>query len=367
MNKTFLFLILSLFLVACTLSSEDTFKIGMIDALTGQSADFGVQIANSMRMAVEEINTQGGVNGKILELIEEDGKCDGKEASLAAQKLIDVDKVPVIIAHCSAATLAAAPIGESEKVVIFGLIASNPQISQAGDYVFRYSPTSSDEMILIADKAYTLGYKQVGILYEFNDYPRGAMEAFTKLFEEHGGKILATESYSTDSSDFRTQILKVTSTKPDAVLVLSLTGSKAGLIIKQIRELDYDAPILSQTNVCTKDSIIAGGQAMEGAICTAPKFDPNAPKSKQYLSKYAEKFGEEPSMVAYASSAYDATYMIAEAIKTVGPEPSKIKDYLYTIKDWDGAAGKVSIDSNGDGKMPWTLKIIKNGKIEDYK
>ena len=135
---------LGILLSACSPSDDGTgpIKIGFIGPLTGEASPYGVDTLNGAKLAVDEINEAGGVNGRMIEIIAEDGRCTGTDAASAAQKLVNVDKVVAIVGgQCSGETLAAAPIAESAKVVMISPVSSSPDVTAAGDFIFRDYPS----------------------------------------------------------------------------------------------------------------------------------------------------------------------------------------------------------------------------------
>ena len=159
-----------------SLQKQNTIKIGFIGPITSSAAKYGSHEAVSL--AVEEINQQGGINGKQITLISEDGRCDSKEAVSAVNKLISVDNVKIILGgHCTPESVAIAPIVEKNKVIMLASITTTPVLTPMGDYVFRTSPISTIQSDLIADLSYNkLGLRNFAIIYEQTDYARPIAE-----------------------------------------------------------------------------------------------------------------------------------------------------------------------------------------------
>lgn len=343
-------------------------KIGVIAPLVGDASAYGEDVTAAVNLALQEINSAGGVNGRQLQAIFENGGCNGKDANTAATKLIDVDKVPVIVGgYCSSETLAAAPLAEAAKVALVSPASSNPSITTAGDFVFRITPSDAGQGKAIADEIIKRGYHKAAVVYMNSDYNLGLATAFKDAFEKLGGKIVAWETYEQDAKDFRTQIVKVRASQPEAIYLVPY-GADAALIIKQITELKMKTPLFGSETFGSKDVVEAAGKEnLEGLVYATPKFDAEAPKAKGFLAKAQQVRGSELSLPTFAADAYDAVYLIAEALKQKpGEEPSGaiVKDYLYTVKEWDGAGGMLTIDSNGDALKDYQIMYIHEGNFE---
>lgn len=340
-------------------------KIGVIAPLVGDTAGYGQDVSAAAQLAVDEINKEGGINGRKLELIIENGGCNGKDATNAANKLINVDKVKVIVGgYCSAETLAAAPLAEKAGVVLLSPASSNPAITDAGDFIFRITPSDALQGEAIAKEIYEQGITKVAVTHVNSDYNLALANAFKKNFEALGGEITTTEIYEQDAKDFRTQVAKMRASRPEGIYMVPY--AEGGLLVKQIRELRIDVPLFGAETFNSKDIIEdAGEENIEGLVFATPRWNEDSPKAKQFLQKVQQYRGGDLTLPVFAANSYDAVRLVAEAIKnSPGKEVSSesIKDYLYTVKDWDGAGGRLTIDENGDALKDFQIMIIHNGK-----
>jgi len=362
------FIVISLVIVIMLLSGcvpkEQTIKIGVIGSLTGNLAAQGTSQVNAVRMAVDELNA--GWQGKKIELIVEDTANDPKKAATAAQKLIEVDGVVALLTDSTTMTMTVAPIAEQKKIPVMAYMSTSPEVTRAGDYVFRTSPSNLDGMNSLAELAFKKnGYRKVGILSEMVDYPQAVKKVFIASFASLGGVMVADEVFESSSSDVRTQLLKIKESSPDAILVLSQSPGTGAMVLRQIKENKMDLPILSNEGVANAESIKLAGDAAEGVIFTVPDFDPSKEKSAVFVQKFKGKYSDPPTWI-YAAAAYDAMRIIAEAVDDVGTNGEKIKNQLYAIKDREGAIGRIGFDANGDPKMAFATMVIKGGKIVKY-
>ncbi|MCD6096834.1 ABC transporter substrate-binding protein [bacterium] len=347
-------------------AEEEVIKIGFVGTLSGDAANYGQSELNAIELAVEEINNDGGINGRQLELIPEDGKGEAQAAVTAIQKLINIDGVKVVLGGTtSAETLAMAPIAERNKVILFSSYASNPAISEAGDFVFRNGPRDDDAGRFLAQLAFDRGHRKAAILAESSDVTIGLRDVFKEKFEQLRGKIVSDELFGLGEKDYRTQLIKIKASNPDLIFLGAYSGITGGLAAKQIREMKIDVPILSTWVFSGEDALKSAGSAAEGIIFEdVPVLDLKNPKAKIFVDKYTARYGQ-PASDWDAGASYDRVYIIADALKKCGENTECIRDYLYGLEEYDGVIGKYRFDSNGDVVgIGFAIKKIINGKPE---
>jgi len=220
-----------------TTTETGPIKIGFISALTGDVSSVGTVNKAAAEIAVEEINAAGGINGRQIEMIYEDGKCSAKDAVNAAQKLISIDKVSVIIGGlCSTETSAFVAQAMQDKVIVFSPGSSAPGLSQAGQYFFRSYPSDNFQGKFAAEYAYnTLGARKVAVIYHISDWGSGVKDVFVSRFKELGGQIVTEEGSPQTARDYRTSLTKIRDLKPDLVFA-PLYPDGAIVALKQAQE-----------------------------------------------------------------------------------------------------------------------------------
>lgn len=332
-------------------------KIGWMGPLTGDIASLGKNAQMATQIAIDEINAAGGINGRNLVLVAEDSKCDAKEAASAGNKLINVDKVSVIIGGlCSGETMAVAPTAEQNHVLVLSYGSSAPTVTAAGDYIFRTYPSDSFQGKFASDYVYNkLGKHKVAVLAVLGDYGTGVKNAFIDNFKKLGGEVVYAEDYAQDARDLRTQLTKVKSSGADLFYFVGYTeASVVGL--KQAKELGLSLSILGAD--AWDDTKLHAAQGAEGIQYTAVALrtgDDWAAKLKAYAV----------DNTVGAPQAYDGLKIIADIMKRVGTDTSKIKDELYKVKDYAGVNGPITFDKNGDVTVAnYDIKVVKNGKAE---
>ncbi|MBT3405754.1 ABC transporter substrate-binding protein [Candidatus Woesearchaeota archaeon] len=337
----------------------DAIKIGFIGPLTGGASMWGTNAREGVLLAAEEINAEGGVHGRPIELIFEDSKAEPKEATNAMNKLVNVDKVQAIVgAIASSCTLAIAPMAEVSKVVLLSPGSSNPRVSEAGEYVFRDWPSDALQGVKLADYAYkTASYRTVAISYVNNDYGVGVKDAFTNSFEALGGKIVGVESHEQDATDQRSELSKLKATNPDALFFPGYPVDAAHGV-KQAREMGWNVPVFGPEIFEDPSVIEIAGDSVEGVAYTRPLVE----TSSSFATAYENKFDREPGIVA--DNAYDALKLIVESMKLVGTSGEQIKNGLHVVgQNYRGASGTITFDSNGDIDKPFALNKIENGEF----
>ena len=330
--------------------SATAFKIGVMESLTGLGETYGNVAVQAKNMAVEEINAAGGINGRPLALIVEDSKCSAQDSITAYRKLTDVDGVKIILGtSCSGAMLGAAPLAEEDGVVLFSGLATNPDIANAGDYIFRTAMNDLQVGIDTGNVLWADGIRSLATITESTDYAEGVRRTSVDHFEKLGGQVVAAESYSSEVTDFRSQLSKLISANPDALHVAAQGEFSGGTIVKQVRELGYEGPIYSEIVVIGATALEIAGDAAAGLKAITAELDPANPKSAEVLANFKSRY-DYISLPWYMGSAYDDVYIAAECLKQTGDDQDAdgFRDCLYGIT-WSGSIGSnYRFDENGE-------------------
>ncbi len=351
-----------LFLAQAGMSSG-TIKIGAVQPLSGNLAVYGQGFKMAIDLAVDEINANGGIKGKKLEVIYEDGKGTAKDSVAAVRKLIDVDKVPVILGPAASTNfLAVAPICERAHVVLIGAESASPAITKAGDYIFRVFPSDKLQGKGVADLVIKLGYKKVPVLYINNDWGKGLKDEFVKNFTKKGGKILSEIPYDQGKTDYRAQLLKIKQLHPKAAVALVYVKDGA-VIFKQAYELGIQTQWITGSAAKSGKLIKLAGKAVEGLIGTYPNFSTTSPQYKHFVALWKKKYGDKKIGI-FAEYNYDMVHLVAKAIAKGGTTPDGIRKALYEVsKGYKGVTGDKTFDANGDVGSAYGVWMVKDGKI----
>ena len=191
-------------------------------------------MVQAKQMAVDEINEAGGIDGRMIELVVEDSKCSAQDAITAYKKLTDVEDVKIILGtSCSGAMLGAAPLAEAEGVVLFSASATNPDIAEAGDYIFRTAINDNQLGVDTGNVLWADGVRKLATITEQTDYAEGVRRTTVAQFEKRGGEVVGAERYASDATDFRSQLTKLLDENPDALHVAAQSEFTSGTIMKQ--------------------------------------------------------------------------------------------------------------------------------------
>lgn len=345
-------------------SVKEPVKIGVILPLTGDAATYGEAGGKVYTLAVEEINAAGGAAGSPVELVIEDGKCNGKDATNAMQKLVNIDKVQVVLGgFCSSESLAAVPVATEAKVVILSGGSSNPNLTGSSPYFFRTYPSDASQGAVTADEATKRGYKKVAFLVEQTDYTVGVYTAFNARFKELGGTTVK-EEYAPNAVDFRSQLAKLRSAKPDAFFIDSQASPATERILKHLADSGWKPQLfINEATTGDREMVRKNAKVLEDAVGAEFSTDPSNPKFQNLLAAYQAKYGSELPLQTYAQAMYDNVYIIRDGIAAVGYNGEALAAWSRTIKDWEGASGKITIKPDGDRESGYSLRFVKGGEV----
>ncbi|MBC3795572.1 ABC transporter substrate-binding protein [Acetobacterium tundrae] len=349
--------------------NSDVIKVGVFEPLTGANASGGelelegVQLANQLHPEVL---------GKKVELVVADNKSDKAEATTAAARLIEKDKVCAILGSWgSSLSMAAGDIVKSNKIPAIALSATNPQVTLGNDYYFRVCFLDPFQGTVMANYAYkTLGAKKVAIVQEVsNDYSVGLAKFFTDAFTKLSGDasaIVSTGNYNTGDQDFNGILTNIKATNPDVIFAPG-NYTESALLIKQARALGITCPIIGGDTWETNEFITVGGADVEGAVMSTFFDDTNPPTEagKTFVAEYKKLYPDRQNVPAVTALGYDGYMMLMDAIERAGSaDPQAIRDALATTTNFEGATGVITINANGDAeKNSAIVKVVKDGKF----
>ncbi len=344
-------------------TSQGDIKLGWIGPLTGEAASFGQNALAGATLAVNEINAQGGINGRQIKLITEDDKCSAAGVS-AMQKLVNANNVDAIVGPaCSASAGPAVPIAVQAGTPVMMFSASAPGLTALGDRVFRVYPSDSFQGKEAAKFMFeTLGARKVAIAYVQNDWGLGIQKVFAEEFKRLGGQVLTVESSAQGTIDFRTEIAKIKNLDVDAVYS-PLYVQDGVAFVKQAKEAGLNVPLVGGDG-WTAEEFLKSGQT-EGAIFTVAKIDePEAFKARVHAVKGFESVDAN----LFASLGYDAVKVTAAAMQRAGTtDKVKVTEQLYKTSYRGISSPSIEFDSEGDMKVAvYEVKQVRNNGAVPY-
>ncbi len=363
-----LILVMLVPMAGCAPKQGNTIRIGVIAPMTGDVKTFGDSTQKGAQLAVDEWNAKGGVLGKKIELVLADDKNDPAEATNAATKMIQQDKIHYIVGSVSSkCSIPISEIANKNKVVMISGTSTNGKVTvdpwpggTRKPYVFRACFIDDFQGPAMANYALnTLGFKKAAIFYDNgNDYVKGLAETFKAAFEKGGGTVPVYEAYSSSDTDFSALITKMMADPPD-ILYVPDYYNMVNLITKQARDAGFKGVFAGGDGW---DSADLNMQSTEGGYFTnhySPE-DPR-PEVQNFVKAYQAKYGSVPD--ALATLAYDATNLLLNAISTAGvDDTAKVKDAMQATKDFQTVSGSVTFDENGNPHKDITILQIKGGK-----
>lgn len=348
-------------------SQGQTIKIGAIYDLTGVFADGGKAFQEGTQIAVDQINSQGGINGKKVEVIYEDGTdLAAKPTVNAAQKLMDVDKVQAIMTISYSGLASVERMAEQSQVPVVDTIDASQQIADLGDWVFGAGMYDDGVGMQVGDFAKNnLRLTKVGMLVGKDEYVENVSNYFAKQFQTDGGTITDREEFLIGEKDFRTQLTKIKNSGAQAIFIGHL--GEGGLAVKQARELGFAGDFLGTDPFSIADVQRAAGDLLNDSTYFAlwRNFDQLTAEQQNFSDTYKARFGRVPKdYLFYNVLGYDGTMVLAEALKRSDLTGNSIKAELYNIKNYPGLSGPISIDSTGINRDPKSAIVMyQDGKI----
>jgi len=352
-------------MIGCGKKQPQVIKVGAILPLTGNMATFGQSFKNGIELAKDEVGSTpvGGEKTFKIEILYEDDKADAASSVSAFNKLINLNGVKYVIGGVMSSTaMPIAPIALEKKAIFLSPTATTPSLNQFKDHVYRMQPADNYDGSIMATFARTkLSIEKVAILYVNNDWGVGLQDVFEKEFVALGGHILAKESFPLESKDFRSQLTKIKSTKPEATYMLGYYTELSG-ILRQMRELNFNTRILSAYSFYDKRLLDLAGNIAEGAIVTISMYDPKSTSKtvSDFVGKYIQRFGSEPDM--FAAHSYDCMILLINALKKAGDNPEEVNKILKETRDFQGVTGLTTFQ-DGNVIKEFRLLTVKSGNF----
>ena len=355
-------------LCAALAPAADEVVVGSITPLSGKLAVYGEGFQQAMLLALDEVNAAEGINGKPMRIHYEDNNSTAKDSVSAIQKLITVNKLPVIFGPAASSNfLAVCPIAQENKTILIGAESAAADITKCGDYVFRLFPSDELQGKGAAELAVSLGYKEVVLTYINNDWGVGLGRVFKDNFVKAGGKIIDEFSHDEGKTDYRTEILRIKKHSPKAAV--NLTYIKEGAtMLKQSYETGLKTQWLMGSASKSPKLVELAGEAAEGVIGTYPTFSQETPQYKHFKEVWAKKYPEKKVPV-FGEYNYDMVHITAKALRASKSYTSQdIRAALIeAAKGYMGVTGDKTFDENGDVGAVYGKWTVKAGIITDYR
>jgi branched-chain amino acid transport system substrate-binding protein len=324
---------------------------GVSGPMTGPNAQYGAQWKAGFDLALDEINSEGGINGHRLQYVFEDSQSDPRQAVGIAQKFVDDKRILIELGDFSSpASMAASPIYQRAGLVQLGFTNSHPDFTKGGDFIWSPSVSQADAQPLLADLAVKQGFKHVAVLYQNTDWGRASKDVFVKAAAARGEQVVAAEGYQPTDKDFRATLVRVRDANPDALVLISYYSDGAQ-IVRQARASGIKLPVVAASSVYSPKFMELGGDAVNG-VTTNTSFFPGdpSPQVQHFVRDFEAKYHRQPD--AFNAFAYDATIIAAYALRAGGLDRRGVRDALPKLHDVPSVVfGKANFD-------PVTRRVI---------
>jgi branched-chain amino acid transport system substrate-binding protein len=345
-------------------SAEDTIKIGLAGAHSGDLASYGLPTVKAAEIVVNGINAQGGINGKKIELLVEDDVCKPEVATNTATKLVS-QGVAVVLGHiCSGATKAALPIYKESNIIVMSPSATNPELTQSGDYPNFYRTIASDDAQARTEVDFAtdvLKVKKIAIIHDKGDYGKGLAE-FAQKFVESSDKaeVVLYEGITPGAVDYSAVVQKIKRSEADAV-IFGGYHPEASKIVTQMRKKKMDTVFISDDGVKDDTFIKVAGQYAEGVYATGPADVTSNPIAKAAREAHMQAYGEEPG--AFFDNAYTAALALTNAIEKAGTTDTEAIAKVLKSSDVATPFGNIHFDDKGDAiGVGFSVYQVRNGE-----
>ncbi len=353
-------------LPALATGCSDRIRIAAVISRTGAAAPSGDGVDRGLELALEDVNAEGGVRGRAIELAVVDDATNPEVGLRALRDLLGREPIAAVIgAVSSPVTLRLADLCESRRIVLLSPTASSAEISDAGAFVFRIFPSDVLEGTAMADFARDQGYRKVALAALREPRSRDLADAFAARFETGGfRRVAARGEWDEGSADsLAAAAALVAASAPDAVYVAAYTDTTAAFA-RRLREAGSDAVVLATSGVRLEQTPRFGAGS---AVVPVTGFDSKSddPATAVFVTRFRERFRDEPDQ--FAAHGYDALRVLVDAMRRSGADSGDaLRDALLDTHDYNGASGRIAFDAKGDVVRYPRLVVVESGRQVPY-
>ncbi|MEK6960271.1 MAG: ABC transporter substrate-binding protein [Nanoarchaeota archaeon] len=344
-----------------SIDSVSPARIGALFPLTGGLSSYGEAAMESAQLAADEINAEGGIHGRPLEIDFQDHQCDPKTALSLFESLSSAKNISIFTsAACSGTVLAIAPVLDARGALLLGTIVTTPKITNLSPYVFRNWASDARESELFAREIKGRGYRRIGIINEETDYAQGLRIWLEKNLQGFGVEVFA-ESFASGSTDVRSQLAKLKEAQPEMIFISPQTVTSGDVVLKQLQEIGFSGALFVNDNILKSVDLRSRySSLLEGAI-SADYVAEESDSFRSFMERYQQKYGHDCAQTNICAGVYDAINLLADAIRSRGEDADGVRVFLGRI-GYDGVSGRISFDSNNDrANANYALFVIRDG------
>lgn len=358
-------------LIAAPAWAEEKYTIGGIFAVTGRASFLGDPEKRSMELAAEELNKNGGIDGKMVETVIYDTEGDPTKAVMGVSKLLNKDGAITIVGPSTTpTTLAVMPMAERAETPLISCAAGNKITLPVKPWVFKTAQSDILAVAAIYQHMKEKGIKKVGLLTVSNAFGESGREQLREQADKFGIKVVQDENFGAKDTDMTAQLTKIRSADPDAIVCWG-TNPGPAVVAKNVKQLNIEVPLYQSHGVASPKFIELAGDAAEGIYLPTgkilvadllPDSDPQKPVLKEYIQKYTDKYKMPVS--GFGGYAYDAMKILARAMEGTGGDKAKIRENLENMTEYVGVSGTFNFtkeDHNGLGPDAFVMVQIQGG------
>ncbi|KKQ77697.1 MAG: Extracellular ligand-binding receptor [Candidatus Kuenenbacteria bacterium GW2011_GWA2_42_15] len=341
-------------------ADKESIKIGASLPLTGPVSLPGTWALEGMKLAVEKINSQGGVNGRKLELVVEDDVCNAKTGTDTTNKLVNVDNVKLLVVYCGAVMSSAVNVIDG-KALTFSISIRTEDLENKYPFLFNLTPSPEKEMSILSKNIYDSGIKKVAIFHQSDFFGETYKNKFKKVFNDLGGEITVEGTLGNLANpDFKTDLIKAREKGTQAIFN-SFNPAQFSVILKQAKELGLNVKFFSSWNAENKLLIDTAGNLTEGIIYTYSfKKETDDNNYAIFEKDYKDRYSNIPE--TNASNGYDGVMIIAKVVEKCNEDVQCLIKETNRIENYQGVSGIITF-KNGVADKQTYLKTIKNGQF----
>ena len=373
MKKVLILAAIICLILSGSVMAQEPIKIGAVFSVTGPASWLGEPERNTAKMIEAEVNAAGGINGVPIEVIVEDTVGLEPNTVNAVKKLISKDNVVAIIGPSrSGSTMAVKDIVEQAEVPLVSCAAAEAIVNPLAKWVFKTPQKDSDAAIRILEHMQSKGIKKIAIITGTTGFGAEGRKQLMKYAPEMGIEIVADETYGPGDTDMTAQLTKIKGSEAEALVNWSIVPAQV-IVAKNLRQLEMDIPLYQSHGFGNPKFAEACGEAGNGIIFPAGRLlvvdtlsDDNPQKAllAKYKADYEGQFKDTVS--TFGGHAYDALWLVINALKAEGPDKAKVRDYIENTKGFVGTGGVFNFsaeDHCGLQKDAFEMITVKDGKF----
>lgn len=337
-------------------------QVGFIGGLEGRASDIGIASRNALQLAVEEVNTAGGINGRKIQLLIRDDTATAEGGAAAAEDLIKEGVSAIIGPNLSSVAAGVVPVINEAKMVTISPTVASYIFAGKDDYFYRINSTTRQLSKLYSEHYFRNGYKRIALAIDASNAASSNswLKEFQTSFEALGGEILVTTQYNvTESVSSSETVSRLLNTNPDGIMLIG-SGVVVAKLSNNIRKNNNDIKLISAGAAASESLVKLGGKAVEGLeLVQTFNRDNKNEHFIRFKKSYKDRFRESPGYSSVA--AYDAATMLFAAMR-IRKEDQTLKEAMGALQPQAGLQQDLLFDEFGDSTRRAFFVIIKNGK-----